>query len=189
MNRQRRITPPANGASIGSAYQPELAAEVDRFYEAATRLDGLDPVVTEMVRLRCARRHDCRICKAVRLRDARDAGVDETMTAKVDFYESSDLDERIKVALRYVDAFVNDPNEVDGALARELARYFTPAQIVEISLDIMKWSTQKIHVALGLDTKSGTDVESGAVTYFEFDADGRATNFVSAEQEAVASST
>jgi hypothetical protein len=165
------------------AYQPELTAEVDGFYQAATRLHKLDPVVTEMVRLRCARRHDCRICKAVRLREAYAAGVDESMTAKIDFFEQSDLDERIKVALRYTDAFLNDPSAVDARLSAQLAGHFSPAQVVEMSLDIMKWSTQKIHVTLGLDVMPGVDVEGGALTFFGFTPDGRPADFVSAEQE------
>jgi hypothetical protein len=154
-----------------------MTAAIDGFYRAATRLDGLGPVVTEMVRLRCARRHDCRICKAVRLRDAHLSGVDEAMTAKVDFYEDSDLDEPVKAALAYADAFINQPGAIDASLAARLRANFTPAQIVEISLDIMKWSTQKIHVTLGLDVMAGVDVEGGGLTFFEFDSDGRPVNF------------
>jgi hypothetical protein len=158
-----------------------MTAAIDGFYRAATRLSLLDPVVTELVRLRCARRHDCRICKAVRLRDAHRVGVDEEMTAKVDFYEDSDLDESVKAALAYTDAFVNQPSSIDPALAARLAAQFSPDQIVEISLDIMKWSTQKIHVTLGLDLMAGVDVDSGVPTFFEFDSDGRPVNFAAVE--------
>ena len=53
--------------------------------------DRLDIVTTELVRLRCGRTHQCRICQTLRLDSARDAGVDEAMTAKIDHYERSDL--------------------------------------------------------------------------------------------------
>jgi len=187
MNRDRRIPlpDPATGATGPRAYQPDLSAAIDGFYRAATRLHGLDPVLTEMVRLRCARHHDCRICKAVRLRDARDSGVDEAMTAKIDRFEDSDLDERIKLALHYTDAFITQPSGIDAALAARLRAAFTPAELVELSLDIMKWSTQKIHVTLGLDVMPGVDVDGGTVTFFEFDGDGRPTNFRSAHDDAV----
>lgn len=185
MTRQRRIPLPENGASPRT-YQPELSSAIDSFYGAATRMQTLDPVATEVLRLRCARHHDCRICQAVRLRDAREAGIDEELTAKIDHYADSDLDERLKVLLQYVDAFISSPSAIGADLAARLSRSYTVEQIVEISLDVMKFSTQKIHVTLGLDTMPGVDLESGAVTYFEFDADGRPVNFVAAVDEAAA---
>ena len=76
-------------------------ADLLNAYQATVvRGSALDPVTTELVRLRCARTHHCRICQTLRLADARAAGVDEAVTAKVDFYERSDLPERAKVALR-----------------------------------------------------------------------------------------
>jgi hypothetical protein len=183
VTRERRIPVPDNGSSEGSprSYQPELAAEIDDFYRAATRLAGLDPVITELVRLRCARHHDCRICKAVRYRTARESGVDDEMTSKIDLYEQSDLDERVKVALRYTDAFISRPSGAGPQLAASLLGHFSPAEIVELSLDIMKWSTQKMHVTLGLDVMAGVDIETGAITLFDFDESGNPANFVSAE--------
>ena len=186
MSRAPRIPIPVGATSnpeIGARYQPELTSAIGDFYTGATRLGGVDAVITEMVRLRCARTHDCRLCKAVRLRTARDAGVDDDMTSQIDRYEQSSLDERIKVALRYTDAFNTRPGEVSQELARQLARHFSPEEIVTMSLDIMKYSTQKMHVTLGLDVRSGIDVDSGAVTWFEFDDAGRATSFVSDAEE------
>lgn len=187
MTRQLRIPLPEDGTGSARAYQPELAGAIDRFYRAATTMKTLDPVATEVLRLRCARQHDCRICKAVRLRDARQAGVDENLAAKIDHFEESDLDERLKVLLRYVDAFITSPSSVTADLAQALSSFYTAEQMVEISLDIMKFSTQKIHVTLGLDVMPGVDVESGAVTFFEFDADGRPANFVAAVDEVATS--
>ena len=37
----------------------ELRRAVERWQAAVVRLDAVDPVTTELVRLRCARYHDC----------------------------------------------------------------------------------------------------------------------------------
>jgi hypothetical protein len=181
--RNVRIPAPPGGGRLGPSYQPELSGAIDSFYRAATRLSALDAEATEVLRLRCARHHDCRICQAVRLRDARDVGVDESTLDKIDRYETSDLEERLKVMLRYVDAFITSPGSISGGLAADLRHHFTREQIVEMTLDIMKFSSQKIHVTLGVDIMDGVDVESGAITFFEFDDEGRPVNFLAAAVE------
>ena len=56
----RRIPLPDPGADGRRAgYQPVLAAALDVYQDAVVRLRLLDPVTTELVRLRCARVHDC----------------------------------------------------------------------------------------------------------------------------------
>ncbi len=61
-DRQRRIPfPEVDGKRVspGLAYQPRLAAALDRYQEEVVLLTKLDPVTTELVRLKCARHHDC----------------------------------------------------------------------------------------------------------------------------------
>ena len=58
MNRSPRIPVP-DGGSMGRVYQPAHGAALNRFQDAVVRLDAIDPVTTEVVRLRCARHHDC----------------------------------------------------------------------------------------------------------------------------------
>jgi hypothetical protein len=48
--------------------------------------------------------HDGRVCRQVLLEPARAAGADETVLAKVQSYETSDLSKRHKVVLRLADA-------------------------------------------------------------------------------------
>lgn len=43
----------------GTRADPELAHPLKAFAAAVVRLDGVDPVTTELVRLRCASHHDC----------------------------------------------------------------------------------------------------------------------------------
>jgi AhpD family alkylhydroperoxidase len=147
-------------------------------YQAAVmRGSALDPVTTELVRLWCARTHHCRICQTLRLADARAAGVDEAMTAKVDFYERSDLPERAKVALRVTDAFITQPDRLSDAVAEQARAWFGPAELASIALSITKWSTQKIQVALGTDGADRLVTDADGVALFGFDQAGQATGF------------
>lgn len=108
---------------------------------------------------------------ALRLGVAREHGLDETMAAKVDHYETSDLPEHQKVALRLTDAFTSWPAGITEELRDQLFAHFTAAQIVELMLDITKWSTQKVPVALGLDA----EINPGGPALFDFDGEGKVT--------------
>jgi Carboxymuconolactone decarboxylase family len=161
-----------------SAVSDASAAGLLNAYQAAVvRSSALDPVTTELVRLRCARTHNCRICQTLRLADSRAAGVDEDMTAKVDFYERSDLPERAKVALRVTDAFITQPSLLSGVVAGQARASFGPAELASLCLDITKWSTQKIKVALGTDGADRLETDADGVALFGFDSGGQATGF------------
>ena len=167
--------PPLIGApAAGDATQAGL---LTAYQEAVVRGSALDPMTTELVRLRCARTHRCRICQTLRLADARAAGVDETVTAQIDFYERSDLPERAKVALRVTDAFITRPDLLSGTVMGQARTSFGPAELASLCLDITKWSTQKIHVALGTDGADGLETDEDGVAVFGFDETGRATGY------------
>lgn len=140
------------------------------FQATVMRGRTLDPVITELVRLRCARSHDCRICKTLRMADA---DVDETLAAKVDRYRSSDLPERARVALALTDAIIGWPHDLDQALVEQMHQHFSPAELAELCLDVAKWSTQKINVSLGLDGADALPLNAAGVSYLSFDEDGR----------------
>jgi AhpD family alkylhydroperoxidase len=150
---------------------------LNAYQAAVVRGSALDPVTTELVRLRCARTHHCRICQTLRLADARAAGVDETMTAKVDFYERSDLPDRAKVALRVTDAFITRPDLLSEAVAGQARASFGPAELASLGLDITKWSTQKIKVALDTDGADRLVTDADGVALFGFDSGGQATGY------------
>jgi hypothetical protein len=149
-------------------YNTPLDQAMVDFEAAAVRADGVDPITTELVRLRCARLHDCRRCKAVRDGKALDAGFDEALGAKIDAYETSDLEPRHKAALRLTDAMLVTPGAVDPALRDELRRHFSEAQIAELCLDVVKWSVQKALVALRLEDPPRED----ALTRIDATAEG-----------------
>ena len=153
------------------------ASLLTAYQEAVVRGSELDAMTTELVRLRCARTHRCRICQTLRLADARAAGVDEAITAQIDFYERSDLPDRAKVALRVTDSFITQPDILSDTVAEQARASFEPAELASLCLDITKWSTQKIHVALGTDGAEGLETDDEGVAVFGFDETGRATGY------------
>jgi len=165
-------------APVRKQYGPRgVTAALESYQEAVVLGNSLDPVTTEMVRLRCARTHGCRICKSLRLINARQVGVDEVMTAKIDFYEQSDLDERTKIALRITDAFITRPDTLTEAVISQAHASFAPEALAELCLDITKWSTQKIYVALGTDAADELPRNEQGVSFFSFDKYGRVVGF------------
>jgi alkylhydroperoxidase family enzyme len=174
-----RLLSDAEAPPAGSFVTVETspAGLLNAYQAAVVRGSTLDPVATELVRLRCARTHHCRICQTLRLADARTAGVNEAMTAKVDFYERSDLPERAKVALRVTDAFIIRPDTLTDAVAGQARTSFGPAELASLGLDITKWSTQKIKVALGTDGADQVVTDTDGVALFGFDQAGQPTGY------------
>lgn len=149
MSTATRIAPPTheNGPFYGTA----LDVAIDDFSAAAVRASAVDWLTTEIVRLRCASYHDCRLCGSLRIGPALDQGLDEDLVAKIALYERSDLDERHKVALRLTDAMIMDPSMNTPELGEQVREHFTDEQITELTADIMKWSFQKVLVSLRIE--------------------------------------
>lgn len=72
------------------------------------------------------------------------------------------------MALRFADALMTQPGDISTELAGQLSSYFTEAQIIELSVDVMKWNYQKVSVALGIDD----EVRPGELTDLIFDTEG-----------------
>ena len=124
------------------------------FYELVRviyNMTGLDPVLSELVRLRGARAHHCRLCKSLRSRSALAAGANEAAYDAIDSYETSDFSARQKSALALVDALIWQPSHIAEPVIADIRTHFTPAEAVELVLDIMRNSSQKNAVALGAD--------------------------------------
>ncbi|MGY1616137.1 carboxymuconolactone decarboxylase family protein [Geodermatophilus sp. SYSU D00691] len=166
-------------AVAGAALAPSggLRAALDDYAAAVVRGRALDPVLTELVRLRCARTHDCRICRTLRLADARAAGADDALTAAVDRYETSDLPERTKAALRVTDALITSPAALTPPVVAEVRGLLSSEELAELCLDVSKWSTQKVHVALGTDGPERLPLDERGLSWFRFDGDGRVAGF------------
>jgi len=139
------------GAVDTSALIPELDQQKRRLMKEAYRLGGIDPVTGELVRFRNARLQDCHVCQAFRDPNARDHGATEEKLAAVDDYESSDLSEDQKVALRFADAYLTAPAEVSDELRASMRRDYTPVQIVELVLRLSATTSNRVLRTLGLD--------------------------------------
>jgi len=138
-------------------------ALLEQFMVAVARLRSLDPTLTELVRLRGARLHDCAVCKSRRSQDAIDDGADEALFTAVDHWPTSDLDDVAKAALGVVDALVLGTPVPSGA--RDV---LGDERYVEVVLDVMRNAANKIAVALGADAATVTE----GVELFTTDADG-----------------
>jgi hypothetical protein len=88
---------------------------------------------------------------SVRSAVALEEGADEELLAKVDVYETSDLTEFQKAALRLADVYLGVPSAMDDDLRAVILGQLTPTQVVETVLKLMQWSSDKVMVALGHD--------------------------------------
>jgi AhpD family alkylhydroperoxidase len=133
------------------ALQPELLQAFLRLYGTLWSHGELDQATKELARIRNARTIDCPICKAIRFKGAREEGLTEEVVDRIrDGYHTSDLSDRQKTVLRYVDAFLASPGEIGEDLRRQLLAHFTPAQVVELTAALALFmGFSKIAVALG----------------------------------------
>ncbi len=157
-----RVSQQRTDADFRSHGPVDLWPALDRFLTDVAALNELDPVTTELVRLRGARAHNCRICQSRRDVRAIGGGADESTFDKIDFYEASDLPERQKVALRLTDAMIWQPAAYPADLAAQVRAHFTPPQALEIVLDVVRNAANKVAVALQADQA----VVTSGVEYF-----------------------
>jgi hypothetical protein len=99
---------------------------------------------------------------------AREQGLDEPTIAKIERYDTSDLSDRHKVALRFADALMTQPDSISPELAADLQAEFTREQLIELSLDVMKWNYQKVSVAMRTDV----EMKPGELADLAFDEHG-----------------
>ena len=149
----------------------DLWPALEEFMREVARLDALDPVTTELVRLRGARQHDCRLCRSRRSVAALDAGADESTFDAVDVHADSDLPQPAKAALALTDAVIWTPYAVPAAVLAAARAHLTPEQVEEVVLDVTRNAANKIAVALGADAATVTE----GVELFTTDADGNLT--------------
>lgn len=63
---------------------------------------------------------------------------------------------------------MTQPGQLDPQTVADLRSHFTDEQLVELTLDIMKWNYQKVSVATGVDS----EVRPGQLTDLRFDDEG-----------------
>jgi alkylhydroperoxidase family enzyme len=143
---------------------------LNAFLPAVGRLRALDPLTSEIVRLRGATQHNCRLCKSLREGHALDAGGSESLYAQIELYQTSDaLTDRQKAALRYVDALIWSPAAIESEVAAGVRAHYSDAEAFELTLDVMRNASNKIVVSLAADAPR---VEQGTERYL-IDEDGQ----------------
>ena len=73
-----------------------------------------------------------------------------------------------RLALALADALMTQPSSLSDEHVVGLRQHFTDEQLIELTLDIMKWNAQKVPVALGTDVW----LQSGELTDLVFDHEG-----------------
>jgi alkylhydroperoxidase family enzyme len=145
-------------------------AVFDGFLPAVARLRDLDALTSEVVRLRGAAQHNCRLCKSLRETTALDAGGSETLYGDIERFEASELlTDRQKAALRYVDALIWSPGHIDRGIVAAVRAQFSDDEGAELTFDVMRNASNKVAVALAGDAPR---VESGTEQYL-LDVDGQ----------------
>ena len=162
---------PGNGSPVEWDYDSDpIGALLNDFVPAVARLQALDPLTTEVVRLRGATQHNCRLCKSRRDEQALDAGGSESLYGDIERYDTSaQLSDRHKAALRYADALIWHPSRIDSGVVAGVRDHFTEEQTFELTLDVMRNACNKIMVAMGADAPG---VSKGTELY-RIDADGQ----------------
>ncbi|MDH6676083.1 hypothetical protein M2284_000271 [Rhodococcus sp. LBL1] len=135
---------------------------IQRTLVEVARVRELDPVTTEVVRLYQARQHNCRLCKSLRNRTAMMSGGDESLYDAIDYFRRSDLSPRHKAALELADALTWQPGHLDPRVASDVRTHFSPAEAVELVIDMMRNSCNKIAVSTGTDQ---ANVDDGIEVY------------------------
>jgi hypothetical protein len=144
---------------ISAGTDPWMAHE--GFLLEVAKLSALDPVTSELVRLRGARAHNCRLCQSRRNVSA----IDLAGGYVFDEQEPSGISDGQTLALQVVDTFVWRPMEWPLGLAEQVVASLGPAAATELILDIVRNAANKIAVAFGADA---AHVESG-VEYYDID--------------------
>jgi alkylhydroperoxidase family enzyme len=140
------------------------------FLPAVARMRALDPVTSELVRLRGAAQHNCRLCKSLRESTALDAGGSESLYGDIEhFQRSTRFGASAKAALRYTDGLIWTPAHLDVDDAAEVRSGYSEAQAVELTFDVMRNASNKVAVSLGGDAPR---VASGTERYL-LDVDGQ----------------
>jgi alkylhydroperoxidase family enzyme len=145
---------PGSGATT---FDGDLWAAMDVLIRSVPQLTALDPVTSELVRLRGARQHQCRICQSIRSRPALLAGANDDVFAAVDTYESSDLPADQRAALAFTDGMIWSPGRIEQGTYDGVSEHFSPEARVELILDITRNALNKVAVAMKADDPHVTE--------------------------------
>jgi AhpD family alkylhydroperoxidase len=143
-------------------------AAVSALLRETAKLQTLDPVLRELVRMRGAHHHQCRRCQSVRSVAAIEAGADEQLLAATLPGAEQALSQRSRTALLLTDAVLLGTVELSDDLVSRVHEEFAPTEAVELICYVLRNSANKIAVAFGADAAIVTE----GFEYQSIDADG-----------------
>ena len=79
------------------------------------------------------------------------------------------MDPHHETAVAFATQLMTQPNAITEELLMELRSFFSDDQLIELTLDVMKWNYQKVSVALGTDR----EIKEGELSELHFDANGK----------------
>ena len=79
------------------------------------------------------------------------AGANDAMFDAVDNYRTSNLPEAVKAALAFTDSFIWTPGHLSQDEVADLTKHLSPAQQVELVLDIARNASNKFAVSMAAD--------------------------------------
>lgn len=118
---------------------------------AVGRLQTVDPITKELVRLRGARLHECRRCLSVRSVAALNAGADDALLGADDPSSAGTLSAATTAVLDLVDATFAGPPTINQELSGRLTQSYGSSELVELVSYMMRNACNKIPVAFGVD--------------------------------------
>ena len=71
--------------------------------------------------------------------------------------------------MAFATQLMTQPNAITEELLMELRSFFSDDQLIELTLDVMKWNYQKVSVALGTDR----EIRDGELSELYFDENGK----------------
>ena len=74
-----------------------------------------------------------------------------------------------EAATAFATALMTQPKAITQELLEELREFFSDDQLIELTLDVMKWNYQKVSVALGTDR----EIRDGELSELHFDENGK----------------
>ena len=104
----------------------------------------------------------------MRLAVAREHGLDEELAQKA-LRNDAEIDHQHSLAIRFATDLMTQPSAITKELLDGLGEVFTDEQLIELSLDVMKWNYQKVSVALGTDR----EVREGELSELHFNEKGQ----------------
>lgn len=144
----------------------ELWPAIERMMRAVITIRGLDPLTAELVRLRGARLHNCRVCQSRRRVTAVAAGA--ALLEHPRPADTAGLENYQRAALLLTDAILLSPGSVPAEVIEAVTTHLAPELALEVAMLVAHNAANKIAVALGADAPTVTD----GVEYYDVDEVG-----------------